>query len=215
MPRENYSVAIVGSSGRGKTYSLRNLDPKSTGFINIEGKPLPFKNEFKYYYKPKSWDEAYKKLIELAKKDEIKVVVLDSFSKYVDSLLSTARKIKRNYDIWNYYNEKIGELLYIVSRYPKDLFITAHTEMIETEQGVMEERIAVKGKEWKGLIEKEFTIVNYADIKITDDSKRDYFFRLNSDGVISAKTPPALFEEKEDIKNDCNIIVEELNRVLN
>jgi hypothetical protein len=39
--REAYKIAIVSSSGRGKTYSFRNLDPATTGFINIENKPLP------------------------------------------------------------------------------------------------------------------------------------------------------------------------------
>ena len=68
-------------------------------------------------------------------------------------------------------------------------------------------------KEWKGDIEKDFTIVNYADIQISNDSKREYFFRLNSDGVISAKTPPIMFEGQETIPNDCKVIIDELNKV--
>jgi len=215
MARESYNIAIVGPSGRGKTMSLRNLDPDSTGIINIEGKPLPFKNNFKYYDTPKSWNEAYDKLIEYAKNDKLNTVVLEDFNSYIDSLLASARQIKKGFEVFNYYNTKIGELMYVLKRYPKDIFMIAHTEKLETDLGVSEERIAVKGKEWKGDIEKDFTIVNYADVEIKDDSERDYFFRLNSDGIISAKTPPMLFEGKDKIPNDCKLIIDELNDKLN
>jgi ABC-type phosphate/phosphonate transport system ATPase subunit len=36
-------IAIVGSSGSGKSTSIRTLDPKETFIINIASKPLPFK----------------------------------------------------------------------------------------------------------------------------------------------------------------------------
>lgn len=215
MARENFNIALVGNSGRGKTYSLRNLDPETTGFINLEAKPLPFKNSFKYYSVPKTWGEAYNKLIEYAKNDDIKLVVFESFSEYMDGVLKTARDIKRGYDVWNYYNQQIGEINYILKRYPKDIIVTAHTDKIEVDGGVTEERIFVKGKEWRGDIEKDYTIVLYADAKISENSEREYFIRLNTDGIINAKTPPVLFEGQETISNDMNTVIEELDRVFN
>lgn len=213
MSRESYNIAIVGSSGRGKTYSLRNLDPETTGFINIAAKPLPFKNNFKHYCMPKDWSEAYNKLVEYAKNDDIKIVVLEDFSEYMDSVLKTAREIKKGYDIWNYYNQKIGELNYIIKRYPKDIIVTAHTDKVEIDGGITEERMFVKGKEWKGDVEKDYTIVLYADTKISDNQTRDYYFRLNTDGVINAKTPPDLFEGQETIPNDAGKVLEEIDKV--
>lgn len=215
MSRDSYNIAIVGDSGKGKTYSFRNMDPETTGFINLEGKPLPFKNNFKHYCKPQGWSETYQKLIEYAKDDKIKTVVLESFSAYIDSLLSTAREIKKGYDVFNYYNTKIGELLYVLKRYPKDIIVTAHTEIVETEGGIAKERIFTKGKEWKGAVEKDFTVVMYADVEIKDDSQRDYYFILNSDGKMSAKTPPSLFEGESAIPNDASKIIEELDKVFN
>ena len=47
--RDYYKVLLVGGSGKGKTFAFRNLDPKTTGFINVEDKPLPFKNEFVHH----------------------------------------------------------------------------------------------------------------------------------------------------------------------
>jgi len=216
MARQIYQFALVGMSGKGKTMCFRNMDPATTGFINIESKPLPFVNKFKHYSTPKDWQETYQTLIEYAQNKEIKTVVLDSFSAYVDSLLRTARDIKKGFDVWNLYNEEIGKLMYIIRRYNKDIFMTAHYEWVETEEGAVEKRIAVKGKEWKGMIEKEFTLVNYADMKLTADKKREYFLTLNSDGRSSAKTPPMFLkdETEQEMSNDANELLQRVVKVL-
>lgn len=212
--KDNYQFAIVGPSGRGKTYAFRNMDPETTGYINAENKPLPFKNNFKHYIKPGNWQETYNALIEFGKNDAIKVVVLDSFSSYLDSLLKTAREVKKGFETWNYYNEEIGKLLYLINKYPKEIFMTAHTDLVQTEEGVAEKRIGVKGNEWNKVgIEKNFTVVMYADVKLSD-AKRDYFLVLNSDGTNSAKTPPMFFEGKDTIPNDCYEVLKEVQRVL-
>jgi len=209
-----YQIAIVGGSGRGKTYSLRNMNPETCGFINMEGKPLPFINKFKHYCTPSNWREAYEKLIEYAKNDEITEVVFDSFSSYIDGALKTARDTKKNFDIWNMNNEEIGKFLYIIKKYPKDIITTNHYEWIETAEGAVEKRISVKGKEWKGLVEKEYTIVAYADMKMKDN-KRNYILKLQTDGTDSAKTPPMFIEEdKIEIENDTNAFLTTIRKVL-
>lgn len=95
MSNTPYQIVIVGGSGRGKTYSFRNMNQDTCGFINVENKPLPFINKFKHYFTPKNWKEAYDKLIEYAKNPEITEVVFDSFSSYMDSVLKTARDTKK------------------------------------------------------------------------------------------------------------------------
>src|SRR6056297_2898765 len=166
-----YQIAIVGPSGKGKTMAFRNMNPETTGFINMEGKPLPFLNKFKNYSVPNTWQECYQKLIEYAKDSSITEVVLDSFSAYVDSLLSVARSTKKNYEIWNMYNDEIGKLLYLITKYPKDILITGHSSNIETDAGVEERRIAVKGKEMNYAgVESKFTIVLIVDVMRDHDS---------------------------------------------
>jgi len=142
--------------------------------------------------------------------------VLDSFSAYVDSLLRTAREIKKGFDVWNLYNEEIGKLMYIIKRYPKDIFMSAHYEGVETEEGAIEKRIAVKGKEWKGMIESNFTIVHYADMKVTAEKKREYYITLNSDGKSSAKTPPMFLKDEmeQELPNDANAFLLRVREVL-
>lgn len=69
-------------------------------------------------------------------------------------------------------------------------------------------------KEWEGMIEKEFTIVTYADVQIKDN-KKNYNLKLNTDGKDSAKCPPIfIVNEQEIIPNDCNAFLEHVRNIL-
>ena len=210
-----YQFAIVGSSGKGKTYSFRNMNPETCGFINMEGKPLPFINNFKYYYIPNNFQDAYAKLIEFAKIPEITEVVFDSFSSYMDSVLKMARDTKKGFDVWTYYSEEIGKFTFILKKYPKDILVTSHYEWVQAEEGAVEKRIKVKGKEWEGLVEKEFTIVTYADMRMKD-GKKEYDLRINTEGKDSAKCPPIfMIDDKDTINNDANAFLQHIRTILN
>jgi hypothetical protein len=217
--RQAFQFAIVGGSGRGKTYSFRNMNPDTCGFINLEGKPLPFINNFKHYAIPNDWQEAYKILVEFAKNPEITEVVFESFSSYSDSLLRTAREIKKGFDVWNYYNSEIAKLQFLFTRYPKDIFVSGHPELVQTPEGTVEKRIGVKGNEHKVTgVEKDYVAVIYAEAKKDSDNKTNYYFRLTNNGDDSAKTPPFLIEAlggTNEIPNDCNAILQKLRELLN
>lgn len=205
--RDFYKIALVSASGKGKTYSFRNLDPETTGFINVENKPLPFPNKFKNFINCTKYDQARQALVDFGKDDKITTVIFDSFSAYVDMLLLEARKKYRGFDIWNFYNDEIGKILALIKWCPKEVFVTAHPEILGIE-GEQEKRIKVKGKEWEGVIEKEFTIVLYANNKLNDKGKPEYFFNLFEDGT-SSKCPPMIFGEEETrIPNDAQLVLE-------
>ena len=208
--RDYYKILYVSQSGKGKTYSFRNMNPETTGFINVENKPLPFKNKFKYHSRPTTYVEAFNKLIEYAKTPEITAIVFDSFSAYVDLLLLDCRKTKKGFEVWNTYAEEIGKLLNMIKRVPKEVFVTAHYEILGIE-GVQEKRVKIKGKEWEGLIEKEFTIVLYANNRFEEESKRpNYHLSLCLEDS-SSKCPPEIFGENIlEIPNDSNMVLEKI-----
>lgn len=209
MNRDYYKVFLAGQSGKGKTYGFRNMNPETTGFINVEDKPLPFKNNFKYHSRPKTVAEVKAALKEYAANPSIKAIAFDSFSAYVEMLLAEARATKKGFDIWNMYNEEIGKLLNFIKSIEKEVFITGHYEILGVE-GNQEKRIKVKGKEWEGLVEKEFTIVLYADNKFNDKGMPEYFFNLVQEGT-SAKCPPDIFGgEVIKITNDYNLIANKI-----
>jgi len=202
-------VLLVGSSGKGKTYTFRNLDANKTGFINCENKPLPFKTAFKNHIRPKTYIETYNALIELGKNPEVEYIVFDSFSAYTDSVLLEARKTKKGFEIWGMYNEEIGKILDLIKRVPKHVFVTAHYEILGIE-GNQEKRVKVKAKEWEGQIEKEFTVVLYADNKLNPTTKKpDYFYHLFAEGT-SAKCPPDLMGDTLQIPNDAKLMLDKI-----
>lgn len=211
---DNYQVLLVSQSGKGKTYSFRNMNPNTTGFINVENKPLPFKNRFKYQTRIKSHDEIMKVLVEYYKNPDIDCIVLDSLSACFELILEHARKNYRGFDIWNYYNETIGKLISLIKASNKTLFATAHYEILGIE-GNQEKRVKVKGKELEGVIEKDFTIVMYGDNKFDDNGKPEYFFNLAQENT-SAKCPPEIFGEGiYKIPNDSSIVLDKIRSFTN
>lgn len=199
MTRDYYKVLMVSASGKGKTFSFRNVNPDKFGFINIENKPLPFKNKFKYHAKPITRVEAYNKIVEYANNPDIEAIGIDSFSAYTDMVMAEARANYKGYDIFNFYNEQISKFFDLIKKIKKEVFITAHYEILGME-GNMEKRVKVKGKEWEGVVEKEFTVVLYGDSKFKEDGTPEYFMRTVEEGT-SAKCPPDLFKEIK-IPND-------------
>jgi hypothetical protein len=209
--RDYYKILLVGQSGNGKTYSFRDMNPETTGFINVENKPLPFKNKFKNHKRISRYSEVLETLVEYAKNPEITSIVIDSFSAYGDLLLAEARKTKKGFDIWSMYNDEIGRFMTAMKWVPKEVFVTAHYEILNLE-GAQEKRVKVKAKEWESVVEKEFTIVMFADKKFNEKGKPEYYYQLVGEGM-SAKCPPDLFgEDVYSIPNDGNMI---FNTILN
>lgn len=209
--RDYYKVLLVGQSGNGKTYSFRDMNPDTTGFINVENKPLPFKNKFKYHKRISRYSEVLETMVEYAKNPEISSIVIDSFSAYGDLLLAEARKTKKGFDIWSMYNDEIGRFMTAMKWAPKEIFVTAHYEILNLE-GAQEKRVKVKAKEWESVVEKEFTIVMFADKKFNEKGKPEYYYQLVGEGM-SAKCPPDLFgQDTYTIPNDGNMI---FNTILN
>lgn len=205
MNRDYYKVLLLGQSGKGKTYSFRNMNPATTGFINAENKPLPFKNNFKYHKRPTTYVEVLDAIKEYAQNPDIQSIVIDSFSAYVEMLMAEARATKKGFDVFNFYNDNISKFITFLKKINKETYITGHYEILGIE-GTMEKRMKVKGKEWEGVIEREFTIVMYADNKFDDKGKPNYYFDLASEGT-SAKCPPDIFgSDVYRIPNDVKII---------
>jgi len=187
------------------------MNPNTTGFINIENKPLPFKNNFKFHSRPNNTNEAKRSLKEYADNPEITCIVIDSLSAYLDMLIAECRATKKGFDIWNMYNEETAKFFNFIKKVEKEVFITAHYEWIQDEGGAKERRVKIKGKEWESLVEKEFTIVLYADKTLNQTTKKaEAWFDLALENS-SAKCPPAIFgEDTFKIDNDSNLVLEKI-----
>ncbi|WP_333640712.1 AAA family ATPase [Mesotoga prima] len=202
-------MLIVGSSGKGKSYMMRTLDKTSTGYINVENQPLPFKNEFKNHERPTTGIDTITTLIKYAKDDSIKVIVVDSFSAYMDLVLKEARQTKRGFDVWTEYNTKIAEFHEILNKIQKEVLVTGHYEILDVE-GTPEKRLRVHGREHEGRVERYYTVALFADSKYDEEGKSEYFLRLSGEGI-SAKCPPDIFgPEVVTIPNDAKYIIDKI-----
>ena len=207
--RDYYKVLVIGQSGKGKTFMFRNMNPDTTGFINMEDKPLPFKNTFKFHKRPTSAQEVITALVEYAQNPAITTIVVDSFSAYVDLVLAEHRKTKKGFDIWNAYNDDIGRFNQLIKRIDKEIFVTGHYEMLNVE-GAAEKRLKVKGKEWEGTVEKDYAVVMYAENKFDDANRPQYYLSLVGENT-SAKCPPGIFgEDVIQIPNDGKFILDKI-----
>ena len=208
--RDFYKILLVSPPGKGKTFSFRNVNPDTFGFINVENKPLPFKKQFKFHAKPTSRTEAFNVIVEYAKNPEIQAIGVDSFSAYTDLVMAEARLTQKGYDIFNFYNDQIAKFFDLIKRIKKEVVLTAHYEIIGME-GSLEKRVKVKGKEWEGVVEKEFTIVLFGDNKFLENGKPEYFFKTVEENT-SAKCPPDVFgSDVYKITNDVSLILDKVH----
>lgn len=213
-----YKVLLIGASGRGKTYSFRNLDRQKTAFINVENKPLPFRGGFRLTSTPLTASSVIRDIEAAPKQSGIDCLVVDSFSAFQEMLMLESRATKTGWDIMNNYNEGIGRFNDAVKKCPIEVFVTAHWEVVSDEVGGQKERrVKVKGKEFEGMIEKDYTIALFteSETELGADTPT-YHFRLYSDGKTSAKCPPDLFGKDSQgklitsIDNDSALVLKKI-----
>ena len=203
-------IGVVGSSGTGKSTSLRNLPADKTTIIDLERKGFPFKEAKKFDIISVDKIPDVNPAIEKAIKNS-EIVVFESFTKYCEQLYSYACKMYKGYDVWTYYNKQIRDLLDKVKNEKAIFIFTAIDEIVQVAQTTGDtynvRRIKVQGKQHEGCIEKEFLMVLFTEVKRDKDGNVRYDFQTNSDGITSAKTPMGMFSEAY-IDNDVNAVIE-------
>lgn len=217
MTRTYYGkVAIVGQSGTGKSYLTKTADRTTTGFINFERKPLPYKAEpFKFEGKPASWAAFIKNFQDYVADTKIKNIIIDSFTMALNTLNKEMASKYSGYDIYKFYNKSVYEFLEELRNANKDILIFAHDELQKGDDGSKIKRMATHGKEFDGKLEQHFSTVLYTSSEYKD-GKANYFLKTFEPNT-SAKTPEGLFPDRDGnnlatIPNDAKYIFECLEK---
>jgi len=169
-------VLICGTSGSGKSASLRNIPkPEGVVYLNCEsGKRLPFNSKFKELKitDPRVVFQAFE---QAETKKEIHTIVIDSLTFLMDMFESlyvlTAKDTMKS---WQHYQQFFKELMQqYVAKSTKNVIFTAHTlDVLNENEMVMETKVPVKGALKNTGIEAYFsTIVTARKISINDLSK--------------------------------------------
>lgn len=200
-------IGIMGESGSGKTTAMRNLDPKSTFYIDCDKKGLSWKGwrnqysaEKKNYIVTDFVQIVQKVLTGISENKEaahIKTVVIDTLNGLM--VADEVRRMKeKGFDKWQDLAQCVWQLLDSLYTYRDDLtiIVICHSQTQKEDDGYTFTRIKTSGKKLDKLnVESKLTTVLYAVCK---DGK--YVFRTHADNS-TAKTPLGAFEDNE-IEND-------------
>lgn len=187
-------VLILGESGSGKSASLRNFKPDEIGLINVNGKPLPFKNDLKSIN-----TDNYAKIEKALQKAEVKTLVIDD-SQYLmaNEFMRTAKVtgFQKFTDIGlNFWN-----LIKAVSALPDDkiVYFLHHIETTDTGR----QKIKTIGK----LLDEKITLEGMFTIVLkTSVHDGQYRFSTQNNGFDTVKTPIGMFDS-EEIDNDLKAV---------
>lgn len=218
-------VIVLGSSGTGKSTSIKTLKPEETVIMNVLGKDLPFKGSRTNYTREK------KNLVQSAKWDSISSM-MQSISKNMPNIhnivIDDAIYIMRTefFDRsketgFNKYNELADHFRRIISegnnlREDITVFMMLHTESIEADGSVIGYKASTVGK----LLDKMYnplesvSITLFAQPKYDDKGKPTFGFwthPMKVNGIeIPAKSPDEMFED-DFIPNSLQFVLDKMH----
>lgn len=214
------SIMIMGESGSGKTTSMRNLDPKTTFYIDADGKGLSWKG----------WKEQYKEGTNYFRTDEPEKVIdtliwLSKGSKGSDDKKHTTYKTvvidtlngimvgeemrrakEKNFDKWTDLASYVWTIVDYSNRLRDDLtvILIAHSETASDDNGIVDTHMRTSGRKLRKMIpESKMTTVLLADY--VDGEYKFFTRKANS----TCKTPMGAFKD-ETISNDITLVIEAL-----
>lgn len=206
-------ICIAGESGSGKTTSMRNLDPKTTYYIDADKKGLSWKgwrqqynDQNKNYFRCDDANIVRVYIQKLAKDcPRVKTIVVDTINGLM--IADEMRRSKeKGYDKWVDLATCVWDLVNECYEHRDDLTIifTAHTQTDHDENGYMFTRIKTSGKKLdKIVLESKFTTVLLA--KCVDGK---YLFETQAKNS-TAKSPMGAFEDFE-VENDIVEVIKAL-----
>lgn len=209
-------VAIIGPTGSGKSYLGKTADRETTGYINAELQPLPYKSApFKFFGQPKTWNAFIKCLTDYGENPEIERVIIDSQTLALQRLNNEARTNFTNWDVAKHYNREVYKYLELLKGIQKDILVFSHDEFVKIDDGSKQKRMVVHNKEYEGKLEEHFVIALYTGTRMKD--KEPQFFLKTFEQDTSAKCPEGLFPDKEgknllEIPNDAQYIFSALEK---
>lgn len=192
------NIFICGASGTGKSTSLRNLNPEKTIILNVEQKQLPFKSAGKFTRQAMipNLEEFEKFFSKAIKSSDVDVVVIESFTSLCEMIMTKSRKIKTGYDIFNYYNDKVWEIIQASKTADNYVVFIGIDQSEQTDTGETWRYIKVEGQKLKGTIDKEFVITLFTVPHNDEKGNIKYLFTTKGDITRSAKSPMEMLPEK-------------------
>lgn len=218
-------VIILGSSGAGKSTSIKTLNPQETVVLNVLGKDLPFKGSRANYTREKKnliqsskWDSiaAMMQSISSNMPDIHNIVIDDAI--YIMRTEFFDRSKEKGFDKYNELADHFRKIIAIGNSLREDItvFMMLHTETLEADGSVIGYKASTVGK----LLDKMYnplesvSITLFAQPKYDDKGKPEFGFwthPMKVNGIeIPAKSPSEMFEE-DFIPNSLQLVLDKMH----
>ena len=189
-------VLVLGESGSGKTFSIKNFDTEEVGIFAVEKSRLPFRKAFKV-----AKNATYETIMNCFKGDvQLKKYVIDD-SQYllVNEMFDKAKDTGygKFTDIAVHFRNLIH---YINHNLPDDVIVYfLHHSETDSNTGKIKAKTVGKMLDNQLTVEGCFSIVLLASAEGTE-----HFFITQSDGYTTAKSPEGMFDIR--IPNDLKAV---------
>ena len=189
-------VLVLGSSGSGKTFSVKHMDPKQTGIFLVEKPRLPFREQF-----PNTLHGAtYQHILRSLADAKLKSYVIDD-SQYLLVNEFFDRAGETGYQKFTDMALNFRNLIHFVIRKTPDdviVYFLHHTEL--------DQNGCVKAKTIGRMLDEKLTVEGLFDIVLLTQVTPDgHYFLTQSKGQDPVKTPEGMFPE-EKIPNDLALV---------
>ena len=201
-------VLIIGRSGSGKTYSLKNFGADEVGVISVEKGRLPFKSDIKVVKIPKKFDSKdqnmsyasinaakYAWIMNAIRTAKVKTLVIDD-SQYLLANELFDRAYEKGYDKFVQMAVNFRNLIHFINDLDDDdkiVYFLHHSELDADGR----EKVKTIGK----MLDEKLTVEGCFDIVLYC---QDHKFFTQSNGQSSAKSPEGMFEL--EIPNDLKAV---------
>lgn len=198
-------VLVMGKSGSGKTYSLKNFKNNEVGIISVEKGRLPFKSDLQVAKVPANFEGVkdyatlyrakYNWILKAIESGKFKSVVIDD-SQYLLANELFDRSAEKGYDKFTQMAANFRGLIHSINESEdedKIVYFLHHTEL-DTDG---REKAKTIGK----MLDEKLTVEGCFDIVIYC---QDHKFYTQSNGQSTAKTPEGMLDL--EIPNDLKAV---------
>lgn len=196
-------ILIYGKSGAGKSRSLKNFKEDEIYLVNVIGKPLPFKGQFKYVTNSDQLPTIMQGISGMEKKG-IKTAVVDDFGYIMTNLFMRGHSSGDQFKLYNTIGDTVWSFINFIQSpavAPDAIvYLIMHEDV--NDDGTNKLRTIGKLLDQKVCIEGMVTVCLHA---VTKGDK--HVFETNSNGNSIAKSPEGMFEADE-VENDLKKIDE-------
>jgi len=193
-------VLVYGKSGSGKSRSLKFFKEEEILLINIEGKALPFKQQFKYVCRSDSLDT----IITQLQKMPCKTAVIDDAGYLMTHHFMNKHRNKKGNASFDMYDDIADLMYFLIQRIKKEVpdDVIVYILLHEDTSDAGETKLRTIGK----LLDNKVCLEGMVTVCIrcmSDEGK--HFFRTVTDGYDITKTPEDMFADLE-IDNNLKLV---------